>query len=104
MIAVKDIGKWVAHMFANPQQYLGQAVELAGDEVTFDQMISAYQKVYGKRLFSIKLPSGMFARGDAGKMITWISEHGYQADIRALRQAVPDMLTFEQFINEKRIL
>jgi uncharacterized protein YbjT (DUF2867 family) len=101
MIAVEDIGKWVAHMFLHPEAFLGSAVEIAGDEVTFDKMIATYQKVYGKRPTSIPLPGWLFSRGDLGKMFTWINKYGYQADISANRKAIPNLMTYEQFIAKK---
>lgn len=102
MIAVEDIGNWVAHMFLHPEVYLGRAVEIASDEVTFDKMIAAYKKVYGKTPASIKLPGGLFSKGDLGKMFTWISKYGYQANIAANRKAVPGLLTYEQFIAKRK--
>jgi uncharacterized protein YbjT (DUF2867 family) len=102
MIAVEDIGKWVAHIFLQPEAFLGTAVEIAGDEVTFEKMLAAYQKVYGKRPKSIPLPGWLFSRGDLGKMFTWINKYGYQADIAANRKAIPDLLTYEQFIAKKK--
>src|SRR5262245_54348038 len=82
MIAVQDIGKWVAHIFLQPETYLSKAVEIAGDELTYSQMINAYQKVYGKKPKSMWLPSFLFSRGDLGKMFTWLSKYGYQADLK----------------------
>lgn len=40
-------------MFLNPNTYLGNAVEIAGDAITFDKMVAAYRKVYGKTPMSI---------------------------------------------------
>lgn len=102
MIAVEDIGNWVAHIFLHPETYLGQAVEIAGDAVTFDKMIAAYKKVYGKTPMSIKLPSGLFSKGDLGKMFTWINKYGYEADIADNRKAIPGLLTYEQFIAKRK--
>src|SRR5258708_4562182 len=102
MIAVQDIGKWVAQVILHPETYLSQAVEIAGDEVTFAQMIQAYQKVYGRRPKSIRLPTSLFAQGDVGKMFAWLSQEGYQADLKANRAAVPDLLTYEQFLALKK--
>lgn len=98
MIAVRDIGRWAAHMFAHPTRYLGTAVEIAGDELTFGQMITAYQRVYGRRPRSMPLPASMLPRGDMGRMFTWISHEGYRADLAANRAAIPDLLTFERFL------
>lgn len=102
MIAVEDIGNWVVHMFMHPKAYIGQAVEIAGDAVTFDKMVAAYKNVYGKTPASIKLPGGLFSQGDLGKMFTWISKHGYEADIAANRKAIPGLLTYEQFIAKRK--
>ena len=98
MIAVRDIGRWAAHMFAEPDTYLGAAVEIAGDAVTFGQMIQAYQRVYGRRPRSMSLPVSWMLRGDDGRMFTWISTEGYRADLAQNRAAIPDLLTFEQFL------
>lgn len=98
MIAIRDIGRWAAHVFGNPEQYLGAAVEIAGDEVTFEQMLHAYQQVYGKRPRTAPWPTALLPRGDAGRMFTWISREGYRADLTANRAAIPDLLTFEQFL------
>jgi uncharacterized protein YbjT (DUF2867 family) len=104
MIAVEDIGKWVAHMFLNPQEYLGKAVEVAGDEVTFANMITAYRHVYGKTPRSIVLSGKLFSQGDLGKMFTWISKEGYKADLAMNRRVIPGLLTYEQFIAQKKAI
>lgn len=102
MVAVEDIGKWVARMLENPELYLGRAVEIAGDAVTYDSMVSAYRKVYGRTPRSIRLSSSLFSFGELGKMIAWIDKHGYAADLEENRRAIPDMLDYEQFISKRR--
>ena len=62
MIAVQDIGKWVAHMFLNRERFLGKAVEIAGDEVDFNKMMSAYKNVYGKTPLDMQPPT-LFTNG-----------------------------------------
>jgi uncharacterized protein YbjT (DUF2867 family) len=102
MIAVQDIGKWAAHMFLHRERYLSTAVEIAGDEVTFSQMVSAYKKVYNKTPGSMWLPPSLFSMGDIGKMFTWITTYGYKADLKMNRTEIPDLLTFEQFLALKK--
>lgn len=104
MIAVQDIGKWAAHVFLHPERYVSKAVEIAGDEVTFAQMVAVYNKVYGKAPASMRLPSSLFSRGDTGKMFIWITKYGYQADLTMNRAEIPDLLTFEQFLARKQPL
>ncbi len=102
MIAVQDIGKWAAHVFLHPDTYLCKAIEIAGDEVTFSEMIAAYQKVYGKKPRSMWLPASLFTRGDLGKMFTWLTKYGYKADLKANHAAIPNLLTYEQFLTLKK--
>jgi len=110
MIAVQDIGKWVAHMFLNREKFLGKAVEIAGDEVDFTKMMNAYMKVYGKTPSEIQpsptsppAPPTPFS-GDFEKMINWINTYGYKADLEMNRREIPDLLTYEQFIGLKKPL
>lgn len=98
MIAIRDIGRWAAHVFTKPDTYLGSAVEIAGDAVTFDQMIRAYQRVYGRQPRHMPLPVSWMLRGADGRMFTWISTQGYRADLELNRAAIPDLLTFAQFL------
>ncbi|HJP74445.1 MAG TPA: NmrA/HSCARG family protein [Pseudonocardiaceae bacterium] len=98
LIAIADIGRWAAHMFTHPAEYLGAAVEIAGDAVTFEQMIESYQQVYGRTPRSMSLPASWLLRGDAGRMFTWISKEGYRADLARNRAAIPDLLTFQRFL------
>ena len=110
MIAVQDIGKWVAHMFLNRERFIGKAVEIAGDEVDFTKMMNAYKKVYGKTPMDVQppqssqLPPSTFASGDFEKMINWVNTYGYKADLEMNRTEIPDLLTYEQFIALKKPL
>ena len=75
MIAVQDIGKWVAHIFLNRERFLGKAVEIAGDEVDFTKMMNTYKKVYGKTPMDVQPPQSppaspsTFPSGDFEKII-----------------------------------
>jgi uncharacterized protein YbjT (DUF2867 family) len=103
MVAVEDVGKWVAHIFMHRAKYLGKAVEIAGDDVSYGMMAKAYRKTYGKVPRNIKFPIALFRGGDMGKMIQWFDKHGYKADIRANHQEVPGMLTYEEFVAKKEL-
>lgn len=104
MVAVRDIGIFARLAWEDPERYLGSALELAGDELTIPDIVATIKRVTGKRfVFRIPAPAAMIRRmGDAGKMITWISEDGYQANISALRARYPDMLTFEAWLRQRR--
>lgn len=99
LIAVEDIGKWVALAFTQPEIYRNQAIEIAGDALTYAQMQAAYQRVYGKRQASLWLPPFLtLLMGGMGAMFRWFGQGGYQADLQKCRALVKDSISFEQWL------
>jgi uncharacterized protein YbjT (DUF2867 family) len=101
MIAVEDIGKFVARVFAEHAVFIGKAVEIAGDELTFTDIAAALRK----HQWSAGLPCGVprfllrVLPNDALKMFEWFGQAGYRADVRALRAVQPDLMTFEDWLS-----
>ncbi|RDD70874.1 NmrA/HSCARG family protein [Paracoccus versutus] len=100
MIAVEDIGKWVARAFADPDSFIGRAEEIGGDAQTGAQVVAAL-KQHGwcsglpfpvPKLFLRPLPY------DIRRMFEWFGTDGYQADIASLRRRQPDPLTFQHWL------
>ncbi|MEV3987246.1 NmrA/HSCARG family protein [Nonomuraea sp. NPDC049758] len=100
LVAVSDIGAFAALAFADPTAYLGQALELAGDELTPEatvRLISrhlgrqiTYQQVDGEELNLSK---------DATRAFT--AQRGlWRADIPALRHRHPDLLDFPSWLDQ----
>jgi uncharacterized protein YbjT (DUF2867 family) len=104
VIAVDDIGAIAALAFAQPGRFIGQALEIAGDELTLEQMVAAYRRAKGSRPWFLPLPSGLLARmdKDLGLMFRWFSTDGYRADIPAVRQLYPALHDFEAGLREGR--
>lgn len=102
-VATKDIGRFVADAFHNPDTWKNRATGLAGDELTFSQLSLAFQKVTGKPvgttvgLLGKALKHGM---PEMGKMVEWFKDEGYGADILENKRAVPDMMTMEAWLKE----
>ena len=89
MIAVKDIGAFGAEALLRPDVFMGQAVELAGDELTMPEVITHLSRTMNRSLNFQQLPvdQAEAAMGDdMAKMFRWFNEVGYSADIPALRQ------------------
>ena len=102
MIAVPDIGRWVAHMFQERDRFLGKAIEITGDELDQQKMMAAYRDVYG-RTPETPVPTPVpWLNADFEKMIEWIDLHGYKADIEMNRREIPGLLTYEKFLALKR--
>jgi uncharacterized protein YbjT (DUF2867 family) len=102
MIAVPDIGIFARLAWENPGRYIGAELELAGDELTIAQIPATIWRATGKRIVPrIPIPATLTRRmGDPGKMITWIADDGYHANISALRALHPGLLRFEDWLRQ----
>jgi uncharacterized protein YbjT (DUF2867 family) len=103
MIAVDDIGKWVARAFAQPANYIGKAEKIAGDELARGEIVAAL-KAHGRYAgFPVPVPRLLLQRlpDDIIKMFAWFGPEGYTADIAALRTRQPDLMTFEDWLRER---
>lgn len=47
MIASEDIGHWVAIVFANFEDFIGKSEEIAGDELTYTQIVRTFRPTGG---------------------------------------------------------
>jgi uncharacterized protein YbjT (DUF2867 family) len=102
LIAVEDIGVFVALVFANRNQYLGRTLELAGDELTELQIADTFTKVIGRPV-TLNLPTREGGRQPEEEMIAmfnFFNGQGYDADIPALRKLHPGLLNLEQYLRK----
>jgi len=100
LIATDDIGVFAEMAFAQPEQFVGKTIELAGDELTEAQIVQIFTKVIGR---PVKLASGqnsswMAAGDERTAMLNFFNGPGYSADIPALRALYPGLQTLEQFL------
>jgi uncharacterized protein YbjT (DUF2867 family) len=103
MIAVDDIGIFVAMAFEHPGHWQGRAVELAGDELSMTELAQAFTRITGHEIAYMQVPWDQFEQ-QAGHELTimckWFESSGYHVDIPALRQEHPNMMTFDRWLNE----
>jgi uncharacterized protein YbjT (DUF2867 family) len=99
MIAVDDIGAFAALAFAKPEQFVGKAMEIAGDEMTLPEAAEVLSRVSGRpvRYVPAETPPGG-ANADNLKMQEWFNESGYQAYIPALRRLYPGLTNLETWL------
>jgi uncharacterized protein YbjT (DUF2867 family) len=95
LIAVRDIGAFAAMAFDRPQQFVGEAIELAGDTLTRPQIITILKNAGLSPAISWHVPTVLTRRmpEDLRLMFNWFAKHGYQADIPKLRARRPELLT-----------
>ena len=89
MIAVKDIGAFGAEALLRPDVFMGQEIELAGDELTMPEVITHLSRTMKRSMDFQQLPDDQAetAMGyDMATMFQWFNEVGYSADIPVLRQ------------------
>jgi hypothetical protein len=101
VVATSDIGHLAGQAFLSPEKYAGKSYSLAGDDLTFAEA----QKVFKSKLgFEMPmtfgfLASGMlWAIGEVGTMFRWFYTDGYGADIKALREHHPELLSFGDWL------
>lgn len=102
VIAVEDIGGFVAIVFGKPQEFLGKTIELAGDELTEAQMAETFSKIIGRpvRTQPPQLPEGQQPTPEQIAMNNFFNGEGYDADIAAIRAMYPRLRTFDQYARE----
>jgi len=87
-IAVSDIGWFAAHAFANPNQWLGKELEIAGDDLT----AAEYAKELNAQHF--RVPDEKLPNEDWVAMMMWFRSSGYKANIAELRKLHPGLQNF----------
>jgi uncharacterized protein YbjT (DUF2867 family) len=102
LIAVEDIAVFAALAFANPAQYLGKTIELAGDALTESELADTFAKVIGRPV-KLTIPTGDNRRRsdeEMTAMFNFFNGEAYDANIPALRKIHPGLLTLEQYLRK----
>jgi len=99
-VAVSDIAGAVVAALENRARYAGKRFDLAGDELSGEEVVAILSKVTGRPLSYFQVPMAMIrgAMGEEGvKMYEWFETTGYSADRAALRRDFPEVpwLPFE---------
>jgi len=90
VIALDDIGTFAAFVFNDPKRFIGQEIEIAGDETSLEQIAQAYRRVKGKDLKPTWLPYWLLTRmGQFGKFLQHLPGQESRADIASLRTLLP---------------
>ncbi|KAL8705093.1 MAG: hypothetical protein Q9201_001776 [Fulgogasparrea decipioides] len=105
-VAVSDIGFFAAQGFLQPEDpaYKNQAINLAGDELTFEQLNDVLQSKMG---YPIPLTFEFLARflkwmlKEINIMFRWFDEEGLAADISILKKLHPGLLSFGDWLEKE---
>jgi uncharacterized protein YbjT (DUF2867 family) len=102
-IAADDIGAFAALAFERPDEFMGQALEIAGSELTNPEAAQVFTRVLGKPVKFRKLPMPMvrlLLGREFYQMFRWFNEAGFKADIADLRRRYPEvrLQTLEEWL------
>ncbi len=102
MVAVDDIAAFALKAFDNPQDWMGKAVELAGDELTMAEALAVFRRVTGRTPPHVPMPIApvaWFSR-ELRANVHFMNDLGWKADIAALRTLHPELRTLEAWVGE----
>jgi len=100
-VAAQDIGIFAALAFANPQEYSGKAIGLAGSDLTYPQIEQAFKKYGTGPTFGFFGKGFLWAVKEMGIMMKWFGTDGYGADIPMLKQKNPELLDLATWLDTK---
>ncbi len=89
MIAVKDIGEFGAAAFLRPNEFIGQAIDLAGDALTMPEVTAHLSRTMGRQVRFQQMPDDQAEAAlgrDFALMFRWFNEVGFAVDIPALKK------------------
>lgn len=100
MVAVDDIGHVAADCFDSREEFLGRGIELAGDEMALPQACMMMGDAIGRPVTYVRQDMDEVRRQnpDFAAMYQWFDDHGYRADIHALRQRFGYLETFADYL------
>ncbi|MFI9254944.1 NmrA/HSCARG family protein [Streptomyces sp. NPDC053069] len=104
LIAGTDIGAFAALAFTNPDQYIGQALEIAGDELTLPQIVDAISRTTGVAITYRAIPREVLTGLDPDARAGYdFANHkgGWQADIPKLRSLHPALMDFDTWLRKE---
>ena len=96
MIAVQDIGEFGAAAFLRSAEFIGQAIDLAGDQLTMPEVVTHLSRTMGRPIQFQQMPDDQAEAvmgHDLALMFRWFNEVGYSADIPALKKKYGMALT-----------
>jgi uncharacterized protein YbjT (DUF2867 family) len=101
MIDAEDIGIFAAMALADPDKWIGRDVDLAGDELTMPEIAGTFSRVIGRNVDYVQVPWEGFEEQMGEEytvMYRWFNDYGYEANVAALRDEHPGLVSFEQYL------
>jgi uncharacterized protein YbjT (DUF2867 family) len=101
-IAVQDIGAFAARVFAEPEEWIGRAVDLAGDALTMEETAATMSRVLRREVRYVQVPWDQFEARlghESTLMFRFFENVGFVAEPEVLRAEVPEPHTLERYLH-----
>ena len=104
LVATDDIGVFAAKSFAEVNRFQGQSISLAGDELTYDEMVKVFQQKTGAAPTRWNLVARLmlWLMKEMGTMFTFFEKEGYGANITELKKVHPGLKDLGTWLEENR--
>ena len=93
-VAVADIGAVAVRLLEDPGRFAGKRFDLAGDELTSNDVLAILTRVTGRPFSYFQVPLDVIRQRmgeDGAKMYEWFDRVGFIFDRAALRREFPDV-------------
>ena len=98
VIAVDDVGRIAASIFRDRNAFLGEEIEIAGDEMSLDEAADVFGRVIGRPVRYVQLSPDELHPSIIQQFAGFTSGGGFRADLQAIRARWPDLLTLEAWL------
>ncbi|WP_067548017.1 NmrA/HSCARG family protein [Nocardia crassostreae] len=102
LIAIADIGRFAALVFDRPDEFLGRAVQLAGDILTPPQIAAKLADAAGLTPRTVQIPLEAIRAFDeqVAKMFAFFNTHPHaEIDLAGLRAALPELQDLDGWVH-----
>lgn len=100
-IAVPDIGRIVAAVFASPGRYAGTTFDIAGDALSGQELARHLTAAAGRPISYSRLPTTLLDSDETLRRTAALTDDGGldgNADLQALRAEFPFLLSFDRWL------
>lgn len=101
MVDMRDLGRVTAQVLADPDTWIGEAFEVAGDEGTLADHAQTITDVVGTEVqpYHVPIDAAREQFGDeSAEMCQWFIDDGFDADIGWLNDEFGPLTTFRQYL------
>jgi uncharacterized protein YbjT (DUF2867 family) len=103
-IAAEDVGAVATKVFADPETYIGNEIQIAGDKKSMAECREIYKSVHKKNPFRIPAPVWIFKimQKDLWKMYQWmLKDPESDGIIDHTRQIHPEVMSVESWMRKR---